>query len=918
MDDMHQTNSGIGTDDRAKNPKRSSGLHRSIAPSTLRCSREDATQNQVLSFWGKTIRSDDSLSHKRGVRPMRQQFKPLVHHLLDVAAVAIQLRKGNHSLLHREAGDLGVAPDNLVRIYAFLSSLHDIGKFSKGFQAIVPSLWPKRILGPLQEHGGRPHWRNTAILLRTPPLQDEFRMLFPNVVKDDIVSIIAAVSGHHGKPPTDNDLSIRSSNALHDAQIGRKCVSMSYEAMQILKHFIQPLPIKEIRSHKRIMRWSWFLSGFITICDWVGSDDIYFRFHESNIPIERYWKLANNYAKQALYSKGLIPSVPIRRPTYSNFSPQIVGRLRPMQEFVQKIELANGPQLFILEDTTGSGKTEAAIMLAARMMAARKGEGIYFALPTMATANAMYRRLDKVYRSLFDDSATPSLALAHGRSIITQKLWSMRKKMRKKSLLTNGSKDHYSVSTFCADWIADDRRLSLLAEIGAGTIDQAFLAVLPKKFLTLRQFSLAQRILVIDEAHCFDAYMGEELSSLIRLHIQNNGSIVILSATLACEQRRRIAESFGAAIGLRDPEDLGNEIMGTSFPMLTSLSRNGVREYCDVGFEESLRREIHIETISKRADSVSIAVESAKMGACVLIICNAVDEAIGVHEHVISTIPDSSRVQLFHSRFTQCDRQEVEEAVLQRFARNSTILDRRGGILVATQVVEQSLDLDFDLIITDLAPIDLLIQRAGRLWRHMDVRPKESRPIAGPRMVVLTPDPFSVEDKDWLVSTLGNASYVYRSPGLMWRTAKILFERGLIRIPDSLRPMIEFVYSTSDLPHQLQDQEDEAEGQEYADRMLGDFNVVDLEDGYGSLGSNISSNEDIGTRLGEETITLRLARRAGEKLVSWSNGDLADSQLDWALSEVRVRKNFLAGGPTRSARSLFDRSSQGRLANLAT
>ncbi|MEX2454041.1 MAG: hypothetical protein WD470_05020 [Rhodospirillaceae bacterium] len=278
---------------------------------------------------------------------------------------------------------------------------------------------------------------------------------------------------------------------------------------------------------------------------------------------------------------------------------------------------------------------------------------------------------------------------------------------------------------------------------------------------------------------------------------------------------------------------------------------------------------------------------------------NAVDTAITSfralrreHEHTM----------LFHARFAMCDRQTIEQDVLARFGRDAGPECRAGRILVATQVVEQSLDLDFDLVISDLAPIDLLIQRAGRLWRHMDRRPELVRPIAGPNLCVISPEASEATHEKWLEPVLGPGAFTYKHPGIMWRTAAAVFEAGTIRTPDDLRPFIERVYGHDDVPECLRKGQDRAEGRGYGERYQAGQNLIDFTRGYPNVGS-LDIDQEIGTRLGEETVCLRLARQKGAELVPWALHALDDKQLIvecslseaqlWALSEISVRVSWL-------------------------
>ena len=855
---------------------------------------------RLLAFWGKTLRSSDNSSgtvfnDTEGQR----SYKPVLHHLMDVAAVALQWQQLNLARLEREAALLKASPECLAKTTAFLAGAHDLGKFSRSFQTKVPELWPEESLGQRREVPDRPHWRNTAILLRAEPIAQEFTSLFPSIPYD-IAPIIAAIAGHHGRPPEGQDeANADPSKARRDQQLGEECVDATHTAFCILRNLIEPLPLSSLEKQKQVAQWSWRLSGLVTLADWVGSDPDYFSFESVDTRLEDYWEWALTQAEKALVDKGLRPQSPESRPSYASFAPQAAPRPRPMQKLAEKVPLLDGAQLFIIEDTTGAGKTEAAIMLAARMMAKGKGEGLYFALPTMATANAMYERLAKTYRTLFETSAADdlSLVLAHGKSDLSKAFRAivnstdMANGGEDSTGMANGSEDE-TTSAFCTKWIADNRKKAFYADVGAGTIDQAFLSVLPKKHLTLRQYGLAGRILIVDEAHCFDAYMGEELSALLELHAQNGGSAIVLSATLSLEQRRNMTEAFAKGLGLRDPEDLSDQLCSEAYPLLTSATIGGVQE-CESGFDSALRRSVTVERLPDRTTAETRALSAAKEGAAVLVICNAVDEAIAVHESFANQVDHLDRVHLFHARFAQGDRQDIEEDVLRRFGRDADAKERAGHILVATQVVEQSLDLDFDLIISDLAPVDLIIQRAGRMWRHLDKRPPESRPVERPHILVVSPDPDQADDEKWLEPVLGKAAFVYQHAGVMWRSAKALFDSGQIDTPESFRPLITHVYTNEAVPPALEEKQIEDEGKEMGSRSLGRFNVVGLEGGYGSLPTELSGTEDIGTRLGERTVTLRLARLEERRLVAWCSGD-NDSNRAWPLSEIRVREKFLA------------------------
>jgi CRISPR-associated endonuclease/helicase Cas3 len=842
----------------------------------------DTLNNNTLSFWGKSS-------------PANKFAKPVLHHMLDVAAVAESLILFRPQMARWLAQQLELSPKQLAPLVAFLTGLHDLGKISLPFQSKSSDHWPTENLGAMDSWtilSNRNHWECTAELLQDEAIARILEQCFPNLCGSK--QLVAVVAGHHGRAP---------SNEVMGSQLSKKnippvCVRAATEIVQFLANKFISEPIPEL-NETSLTRASFALNGLVTVADWVGSDTACFPFPEHAPRVEEledYWQYVQHQAQSAVIQKGLAGATPINYPSYNLLKLPCAGKLRPMQSAVETVEITDNPQLFIVEDTTGSGKTESALLLAGRLMTAGCAEGIYFALPTMATANAMHGRLKEEYKNFYDydpDEGEPSLVLAHGRAKLARQLTALR--------LSTGGDDAESTRAYCASFIADSRKLALFADIGIGTIDQAFLGVLRKKHLTLRQFALSNRILIVDEAHAFDAYMGEELKTLLRVQAMNGGSAIVLSATLPQAKRHEFAQAF--VDGLPPTKQVGSgyaaqyvsetiELKSQCYPLLTCVGAEGAEEI-EVAFDQRLARTIKIEPIKTRDESVALALKAAAQGAAVAIICNAVDEAIGVYNKLAAIRKNTEKLMLFHARFTVGDRMNIEQNVLELFGKDSTAEKRQGHILVATQVIEQSLDLDFDLVISDLAPIDLLIQRAGRLWRHMTQRPQTERPLKEPVLAVLMPDPNQVKDAKWLEETLGKAAYIYKNPAVMWRSAKILTEQGNINIPEYLRPMIEHVYQQDDvdIPNEFLASLNEAEGNEYQRQSLAGFNVIDVAGGYMTC-QHLGQDENIGTRDGDATITVRLARQAGNQLVPFHLENGADERLNWELSEIAVRQSW--------------------------
>lgn len=814
-------------------------------------------------FWAKTDRA-----------LLEPAKKTLLHHLLDVTAAAQVLQSQTPARLRREADLLGVAPDVLCAVRACLAGWHDLGKASRGFQAKAPSLFPT-VFAPLRpDESGQDfdHGLATAYLLLRP-LRALLASVLPGLFGSEPEAVALTIGGHHGRPldrPVDEYGGFKFRRFIDDPAVD----AAEEVALAVWRCLGQPvLPLEDEDGGTRVARFCWGLAGLTNLADWVGSDSTYFPLGEAPEPPERYWPRALEQAARAVRAKGLTPaSVSAVGGLAALFD---IAEPRPMQAAAETINLPDGPVLVVIEDATGAGKTEAAMVLAHRMMQAGKGEGVYFALPTMATANAMFERLHDAHRRLFALATRPSLALLHGRRDLSDSFAEVRLAGK-----ADPDAQDETVAATCAAWIADDRRRALFADIGAGTIDQALLGILPKKFFALRQHALAGRILIVDEAHGYDAYVGEELTRLLQFQAAAGGSAIVLSATLTSRQRKALVNAWGRGL------DMGTSTLShATYPLMTLASRDGLHER-PVDPAPSSRRHVAVERVGDWADALDQVVAASRLGAAVAVLRNAVDDVIATQ---VALAERGCVATIFHARFALCDRLAIERDVVGAFGRHG--IGRAGRVIVASQVLQESLDCDFDVMITDLAPADLLIQRAGRLWRHQRL----GRPVEGPRLVVVAPDWREVRAPDWLSATQPKGSGVYRA-GVQWRTARALLpdgDWGAIVAPDGLRMLVEAAYADESPPKPLQANDLRREAEQMAHRQHAKNLALDWARGYWNARA-FGSDQEVGTRLGDETATLRLARIVDGAVLPWS--DDPDPARAWALSEVTVRLKWLGSG----------------------
>ena len=813
----------------------------------------------MLGFWGKA----------RSIENDGPAWHPVAFHCLDVAAVA--------QVLLREGVSRPPPPwdgPELLNSLAALVALHDVGKFTRPFQIKRQDCWPP-VLGRAEAPAGPSHDTAGFALLKGV-LAKSLDQLLATWPSYDRIPVLAALCGHHGRPPQDCD----------DLNLNVACSTCVAMAKEFIQGALATLPGPPLPHADGSPALGWWLAGLTVLADWIGSAECWFPYHAPDLSLAEYWtKVALPRAAVAVAAAGVLPAVV--RPHLS--LADIVGRdvsASPVQALAQTLDLAeDGPILVLVEDQTGSGKTEAGLLLAHRIMAMGRAEGVFVALPTMATANAMYRRLASAYRRLFEDSATPSLVLAHGRRADHA---GFQDSILRDAAREGGGESEPGdepSSAQCAAWIADDRRRTFLAGVGVGTIDQALLAVLPSRHAPLRLHGLHRRVLVVDEAHAYDSYMREELLRLVEFQAGLGGCTVVLSATLPQATRRKLAAAFARGAGLRSaPQPVCKD-----YPLVTVLHRTGLSEVPCLGRSE-LEREVQVERLPDMSAAIGRIVAAANAGQAVAWIRNAVDDVAEAHAALAAAGLDTT---VFHARFAMGDRLDIEERVMDRFGPKS--LDRR-GVVVASQVIEQSLDIDFDLIVTDLAPMDLLIQRAGRLWRHH----RPGRLVDLPRLLVLSPEPVDVPNADWLGHMLRRTGFVYDDPALLWRTARLLFGAGAIQAPSRVRQLVEDAYN-GEVPSALRQKSNAASGRSSAGASLARQNLLKWVAGYDINAGAWASDIRTPTRLGEEGITLRLGRWDGARLEPWCQADA--SARAWSLSEVQVG-NWLASGVPASEGAL--------------
>lgn len=829
-----------------------------------------------FDFWGKTRRGDPGGG---------DDYHLLCWHSLDVAAMGYRMVEHNIYGLASCLQRLGLTDRQQAgQFFAWLLCWHDIGKFARSFQKLYshPDLKvPNGVRKNYEKisHSSLGYWLWQNYLSDYPDLLPD-----SSLPPDERIRVIdrwmPLITGHHGRPPQSiceiNNFLTYDKEAAHDFLTAIK---------PLFSLPVLPACWSDDEGIALFQHLSWSLSALVVLADWTGSATRFFPRVASEMPVETYWQRALAQAEVAITV--FPPSAPVAPFSGITTLFPFIQQPTPLQQKALELDINhNGPQLFILEDVTGAGKTEAALTLTHCLMAAGKAQGLFLGLPTMATANAMYERLAKIWLAFYQPQAHPSLVLAHSArklmASFNQSIWSGD---------LGGSEepdDEAPDREGCAAWFADSNKKALLADIGVGTLDQAMMAVMPFKHSNLRQLGLSNKILLADEIHAYDNYMGRILEELIAKQASDGNTTILLSATLSQQQRDRLIAAFARGCG----NDIKAPLLGLDdYPWLIQATPTAVISQ-GIATRQEVARRVGIRWLHDESACLAQVEQAVRAGKCIAWIRNSVDDAINMYRQLLARgVVPAQDLLLFHSRFAFGDRQRIESTTLTWFGKESDA-QRRGKVIIATQVIEQSLDIDLDEMISDLAPVDLLIQRAGRLQRHIRNRQGEVKKAGAeerdaPVLTILAPEWSDDPKAEWLSSAMRNSAYVYPDHSCLWLSQRILREQGAICMPQAARLLIEAVYGDEEaIPQGLLNSHTEYVGKYYCDRAVADQGVINFKVGYSELSGNFMADK-LATRLAEESVTLWLTKIIDGQAVPYATGDHS-----WEMSALRVRKSW--------------------------
>lgn len=712
-------------------------------------------------------------------------FHPALAHMIDVGSVAEALAP---NWTQAFAMFLGVDVEVARRWGVFLIAAHDVGKLHPGFLQkvddprvvadleatelpLIPKVWLAR------RTSGFDHGLQSVVTLT--------RWLAPRLDPSGLeprhlaLALAHAVGAHHGRFHL---AGLKNGHASEYAKYDRGgWAAVQDLALDHLKR-IWVGDAGQLRTEVRdLSALVLALSGLTSICDWIGSSAEYFPPTGRSISLDQYPARAGRLAAEAVARRRMLEPERFRAAA-GPAGPAPFARMfpatpepRPAQSAVLGLADPTGfpPGLLLIEAPMGEGKTEAAFWWAAASQSGRC-RGLYVALPTQATSNAMHRRLGRVFAALDPTAELPLVRLIHGTAALESEEFRVTP--------NTGTPADRREALGAESWFAPRKR-TLWATYAVGTVDQALMAASAIRHGFVRLAGLAGKAVIIDEVHAYDVYMTGILERLLRWLAVLGTPVALLSATLPSSRRSALMKAYAGGTVGSAPD---------AYPVIGFAKPGGeVRWVAPVPSGRSLRIAVERQTDpgddrDARAALAAALLRRIAEGGCVAWIHNTVDEAQASFAALRRLAPNLGvpvELRLLHARFRRMDRSRIEEEVVAKYGPGGERPAR--SILVATQVVEQSLDVDFDLMVSQLAPVDLLLQRLGRLFRHASTR----RPVGmtEPRLLLLMP---SVQDGR---PRFGPTERVYARFVLL-KTLLALVGRGAIELPGDIRGLVEAAY----------------------------------------------------------------------------------------------------------------------------
>ncbi|MCI9887760.1 CRISPR-associated helicase Cas3' [Micrococcales bacterium 31B] len=731
---------------------------------------------KLASVWAKSDRADSN------------KWLPLVQHAADSAAVASLVfdRWAGERIRNLLLASMQCTPEEARVALKLLAAAHDLGKITAGFAVMVPHLADRMTEAGLKvpEHIDTDLRRQLHHSLASQLFVEE--ALNERGVQPSVSAAVASILGaHHGYSHGSGGTLDPSVNAGLQPQWDEvRSEFFAWCEALVGERFEDSALTRLDTSMPSLM----VLTGLVIMVDWIASDESLFPYMSTDVDPHDFIRDTTRRARDAWHRLGLPgpwQSIAPERDSRQAYETTFGFAPNALQAQVFDLVSRRGAGLYVVEAPMGMGKTECALTAAHALANEIGASGVTFALPTMATTNAMLSRIMAWLEVVTSEPTT--LSLIHSKALLNASFAGLAEQTYSEPAFSGLARTveesevydddvEARPSAMTHEWLRG-RKKRVLANVNVCTIDQILFAGLRSKHVMLRHLAFSGQVVIIDEVHCADPYMLEFLKSALVILGASETPVILLSATLPEPVRRDLALAYSTVKGpardsrairvaleaearergerpkradlsnavrqiVREQEHQFSDALGTQYPQVSFVSATGAVEGASVNVDEQ-GPTVELQFMEDDFDTIAKALaDDLRDGGCALVIRNTVSGAQNLYDHLRQC--GAYTVTLNHSRFMACHRLENDENLVRTFGKDAGFgafirpphAARR--VVVATQVAEQSLDVDFDVLYSDIAPMDALLQRIGRLHRH-GPRPRTQRPksLQVPRCTVL-------------------------------------------------------------------------------------------------------------------------------------------------------------------------------------
>lgn len=719
------------------------------------------------------------------------KWLPLWMHLRDTAEIIKKIIK--KWVPFSTITSAGLSEDEFEVAAIFLAAVHDIGKATSYFQSLITKDIPDQrydiekkgfiINDEYLNRGKTPHaYVGEEILKKVNNDQD----------RNKLNAYASVIGAHHGKPQEEQyicgAIKIDYFEDYKTNIFGKEDKNEEKKWENVWKSIIEDAYIiSGIKSFADLpdinLQAQTILSALVIMADWMASNQYYFPLIDN----ECFIALNDvDYKKRIdiAWEKFAFPErweSEICKMNENIFEERFQFVPNEVQKtFYSIVNEVKNPGLFILEAQMGVGKTEAALAAAELLANKRDASGIFFGLPTQATSNGLFPRMIEWAKNVSDETVN-SVCLAHGSAELNDAY--QQYEFKGDSVV---SEDIYDSGLEVHPWFKGNKK-SLLADFVIGTVDQFLLASLKRKHYMLRHLGLSNKIVIIDECHAYDAYMNEYMLASLRWMGAYGVPVIMLSATLPKDRRVKFIEEYSKyyvkCVMDEKPKDINKPKdwdKNDNYPLFTWTDGLSIyQKSLDLKSENKIISVSYVNNIEMMLERIN---KKLQKGGCACIIANTVKRAQEIYD-IAKGLLDGYKLILYHAQYIMPDRLKKENELLDAMGKKSNSRKRDRVILIGTQVLEQSLDYDADIMVTQLCPIDLLFQRMGRLHRHNRIRPDD---LKKPELIVLKADDENIYDE--------GTKKIY-GDFLLNRTYEILLQnKNKVSIPSDISPLVQKVY----------------------------------------------------------------------------------------------------------------------------